>query len=271
MIKQESVDNDHNSNCEDVFVDYLVPKVEIRENFDCHRDVVHHHHHHHHTGEWMGSLHPLAQSPAFPTPVSPSPLSPMTLPSTSKFFPQHFHSSKFSAHASLSAPSTTLLSPAPSLHGSSQEELAHCRSSSWNCEESELEDDKFGNGQTAAAKEELTEGTEEALPTPGTSDLCDRFQRFDFVIPGARNNHHQEKQSSSYCPSSSYSPCPCPSVNDETSLPQLASVPASGQPPPAKRPMNGFMLFAQKYRLQLIQQFPGRDNRYALRFAQLAS
>ncbi len=32
-------------------------------------------------------------------------------------------------------------------------------------------------------------------------------------------------------------------------------------PSPAKRPMNGFMLFAQKYRLQLIQQFPGRDNR----------
>lgn len=33
-------------------------------------------------------------------------------------------------------------------------------------------------------------------------------------------------------------------------------------PSPAKRPMNGFMLFAQKYRLQLIQQFPGRDNRF---------
>jgi len=37
-------------------------------------------------------------------------------------------------------------------------------------------------------------------------------------------------------------------------------------PTPAKRPMNGFMLFAQKYRLQLIQQFPGRDNRYILIF-----
>lgn len=40
------------------------------------------------------------------------------------------------------------------------------------------------------------------------------------------------------------------------------NVEESGPPPPtAKRPMNGFMLFAQKYRLQLIQQFPGRDNR----------
>ena len=29
-----------------------------------------------------------------------------------------------------------------------------------------------------------------------------------------------------------------------------------------KRPMNGFMLFAKKYRLELIQQHPGKDNRY---------
>ena len=28
-----------------------------------------------------------------------------------------------------------------------------------------------------------------------------------------------------------------------------------------KRPMNGFMLFAKKYRLELIQQHPGKDNR----------
>ena len=42
-------------------------------------------------------------------------------------------------------------------------------------------------------------------------------------------------------------------TNEETAI-NLA-------PSPAKRPMNGFMLFAQKYRLQLIQQFPGRDNR----------
>jgi len=28
-----------------------------------------------------------------------------------------------------------------------------------------------------------------------------------------------------------------------------------------KRPMNGFMLFAKKYRIELIQQHPGKDNR----------
>ena len=30
-----------------------------------------------------------------------------------------------------------------------------------------------------------------------------------------------------------------------------------------RRPMNGFMLFAKHHRLRLIQQFPGKDNRYA--------
>lgn len=60
------------------------------------------------------------------------------------------------------------------------------------------------------------------------------MDRFDFVMPTVRNT---EKR-----------------FGDETC------------PTPAKRPMNGFMLFAQKYRLQLIQQFPGRDNRYTLLF-----
>ena len=32
-------------------------------------------------------------------------------------------------------------------------------------------------------------------------------------------------------------------------------------PEKPKRPMNGFMLFAKKYRLELIQQHPGKDNR----------
>jgi len=32
-------------------------------------------------------------------------------------------------------------------------------------------------------------------------------------------------------------------------------------PDKPKRPMNGFMLFAKKYRLELIQQHPGKDNR----------
>ena len=103
-------------------------------------------------------------------------------------------------------------------------------------------------------------------PQPGTSELCERLQRylkpgfalwisksslylvnillwyyrFDFVIPSPKS---KEKRF-------------CVSVSEE---PTTAGVPP---PPTAKRPMNGFMLFAQKYRLQLIQQFPGRDNRY---------
>ena len=35
----------------------------------------------------------------------------------------------------------------------------------------------------------------------------------------------------------------------------------SADPDKPKRPMNGFMLFAKKYRLELIQQHPGKDNR----------
>jgi len=35
----------------------------------------------------------------------------------------------------------------------------------------------------------------------------------------------------------------------------------AADPDRAKRPMNGFMLFAKKYRLELIQQHPGKDNR----------
>ena len=35
-------------------------------------------------------------------------------------------------------------------------------------------------------------------------------------------------------------------------------------PDKPKRPMNGFMLFAKKFRLELIQQHPGKDNRQIL-------
>ena len=30
----------------------------------------------------------------------------------------------------------------------------------------------------------------------------------------------------------------------------------------AKRPMNAFMLFAKRYRLEITQKHPGKDNRY---------
>lgn len=71
--------------------------------------------------------YPAPQSPAFPTPATPSPLSPMNFPPTSTFFPPHFHP-KLSSYSW----SGSLLSPAPSLHSSSQEELAQCRS--WKLE-----------------------------------------------------------------------------------------------------------------------------------------
>lgn len=64
------------------------------------------------------------------------------------------------------------------------------------------------------------------------------FFRFDFVMPPAVPKNNEKRYQ----------------VTSEDTSSSLA-------PSPAKRPMNGFMLFAQKYRLQLIQQFPGRDNR----------
>lgn len=38
---------------------------------------------------------------------------------------------------------------------------------------------------------------------------------------------------------------------------------AEGTSSRARRPMNGFMLFAKHHRLKLIQQYPGKDNRYS--------
>lgn len=69
------------------------------------------------------------------------------------------------------------------------------------------------------------------------STIC-LFFRFDFVMPPAVPKSNDKRYQV---------------TNEDTS--------SSLAPSPAKRPMNGFMLFAQKYRLQLIQQFPGRDNR----------
>ncbi|KAK4003261.1 uncharacterized protein LOC116932046 [Daphnia magna] len=182
--------------------------------------------------------YPAPQSPAFPTPATPSPLSPMNFPPTSTFFPPHFHP-KLSSYSW----SGSLLSPAPSLHSSSQEELAQCRS--WKLEENEMEEESSDN--VAASREESDAFHGGALsredyvhsePQPGTSELCERLQRFDFVMPPAVPKSTEKRYQV---------------TNEETS--------SSLAPSPAKRPMNGFMLFAQKYRLQLIQQFPGRDNR----------
>jgi hypothetical protein len=102
-----------------------------------------------------------------------------------------------------------------------------------------------------------------------TPDLCDRFKRFEFstedlTSPRAIHSggggtiffgHHQ------------------PIISSTASSPMAMSH-LKGSPPPSspakkkdkdcdkpKRPMNGFMLFAKKFRLELIQQHPGKDNR----------
>ena len=57
------------------------------------------------------------------------------------------------------------------------------------------------------------------------------------------------------------------SVRSSTGAGSMMSPPMSPakknakDPDKPKRPMNGFMLFAKKYRLELIQQHPGKDNR----------
>ncbi|XP_018903884.1 HMG box-containing protein 1 [Bemisia tabaci] len=71
---------------------------------------------------------------------------------------------------------------------------------------------------------------------PASPDICDRMQRFSF-----------------------------PNCADEP-LPMLSppTTPTRGTqavPDKAKRPMNAFMLFAKRYRLELIQSNPSKDNR----------
>lgn len=40
---------------------------------------------------------------------------------------------------------------------------------------------------------------------------------------------------------------------------------SSATPTKCKRPMNAFMLFAKKYRVEYTQMYPGKDNRYSIR------
>lgn len=102
---------------------------------------------------------------------------------------------------------------------------------------------------------QLLEQTDICLPfsrLPVVSpDICDRFKRFSFPPEGLGT------------------PRPLPSPSHLSPLPP----PDSFLSPPSspakklrdtdrpKRPMNAFMLFAKKYRLELIQLHPGKDNR----------
>lgn len=106
----------------------------------------------------------------------------------------------------------------------------------------------------------------EAVHTP---DLCDRFKRFEF------NNHELAEQFSPGGPRSGGGPLrhgianllPSLRQNHNASIGSVMSPPMSParkktvDPDKPKRPMNGFMLFAKKFRLELIQKHPGKDNR----------
>lgn len=108
----------------------------------------------------------------------------------------------------------------------------------------------------------------EAIRTP---DLCDRFKRFEFTTP----DHDIISPSPRAIHNSSAFPFGSGGHGGHT--PNHVATPShlKSSPPPSspaklkkekdcdkpKRPMNGFMLFAKKYRLELIQQHPGKDNR----------
>ncbi len=110
-----------------------------------------------------------------------------------------------------------------------------------------------------------------------TPDLCDRFRRFEFgddIIksPGLL------PQSPGFCLTPQTPTTPFGHALNKSSPPPSspAKIERSGSKKSGggsssttgeekcdkpKRPMNGFMLFAKKYRLELIQQHPGKDNR----------
>ena len=124
----------------------------------------------------------------------------------------------------------------------------------------------------------------DAIRTP---DLCDRFKRFEFTSSTTETESPRAIQGTAFAfhPTTSLVPPPAPTSVGHTTLGHIPSLHLKGSPPPPspssnvqgvnspakskkekdcdkpKRPMNGFMLFAKKYRLELIQQHPGKDNR----------
>ena len=104
----------------------------------------------------------------------------------------------------------------------------------------------------------------EAVRTP---DLCDRFRRFEFDSTAV----HTPTESGPAVAAVTPSPLAITPTRRKGMMMSPPMSPAklkkekaekdSGAEPKPKRPMNGFMLFAKKYRLELIQQHPGKDNR----------
>ena len=120
--------------------------------------------------------------------------------------------------------------------------------SGWSSAKTRLSLEKFGIPfqELSVGDVCLPPNHPEAVRTP---DLCDRFRRFEFstedpISPLARPVPRLVPVNSKMSPPSS------PATKKEKDN--------SDKP---KRPMNGFMLFAKKYRLELIQQHPGKDNR----------
>ena len=102
----------------------------------------------------------------------------------------------------------------------------------------------------------------EAVRTP-TGDICDRFRRFEF------DEQHSPLLAAAKAPltpaavtktaaAASSSPPPASPAKLKKESSSGSSAKDENKP---KRPMNGFMLFAKKFRLELIQQHPGKDNR----------
>ncbi|XP_039284732.1 HMG box-containing protein 1 isoform X2 [Nilaparvata lugens] len=82
-----------------------------------------------------------------------------------------------------------------------------------------------------------------ALPLPLPSpDICERIKRFSFPPP-------DDAQS------------PAPLVLSPPATPTRKTTQAQDHAEKPKRPMNAFMLFAKRFRLELIQSHPGKDNR----------
>ncbi|XP_067009516.2 HMG box-containing protein 1 [Anabrus simplex] len=82
-------------------------------------------------------------------------------------------------------------------------------------------------------------------------DICDRFKRFSFP----------PEEVTLPSPMPSPSATAAPSHTDSILSPPSSPCKKPRDPDRPKRPMNAFMLFAKRYRLELIQMHPGKDNR----------
>ena len=152
----------------------------------------------------------------------------------------------------------------------------------WSSAQSRLTFEKFGIPcrELSVGDVCLPPDHQEAVRTP---DLCDRFRRFEFstglndpssplsrvapILPRPVALHHPGIPSSSSDAISNNILVGGVKNNQAMSSPPISPArkkeKEQGTEKP-KRPMNGFMLFAKKYRLELIQQHPGKDNRYKL-------